>query len=167
MAIAAAAVDGAAKQGGISPSLIDQNGRQVSLNRFLGKPTVVHFGFTHCPVICPTTLYEIAEHLAALGEQSSKVNFVFVTVDPERDTAGVLKSYISSFDERIIGITGSVAAIDGLAKHFGATYAKRPAGETYYMDHVVYGFLKCPSSQSLRQRCGSRSGGFGSSVGLI
>jgi protein SCO1/2 len=142
MAIAAAAVDGAAKTGGMSPDLIDQHGKRVNLSRFLGKPTVVHFGFTHCPVICPTTLYEISDHLATLGPLASKVNFVFVTVDPERDTAGVLKSYISSFDERIIGITGTVAAIDGLTNHFGATYTKRPAGDTYYMDHVVYGYLK-------------------------
>lgn len=122
--------------------LQDQNGHTVTERTLAGKPSVIHFGFTHCPVICPTTLYETAEYMKVLGEQSAHINFVFVSVDPERDTPDVLNAYIGSFDERIIGLTGDEGQIAALARSLGASYARQklPDG-TYTMEHTVYAFL--------------------------
>lgn len=127
---------------GFIAGLIDQNGDSVSHHRFAGKPTLVHFGFTYCPEVCPTTLNEVATLMAKLGPDAERLNFVFVTVDPARDTADVLKNYISYFDERITGLTGSEKAIAALAKSFNTTYAKRPYDGGYSMDHAIFAYLK-------------------------
>lgn len=122
--------------------LTDQNGRAVTEQTLTGKPSVIHFGFTHCPVICPTTLYETAEHMKALGARSDQINFVFVSVDPERDTPDVLKAYIGSFDDRIIGLTGDEGEVAGLARALGVSYARQklPDG-TESIEHTVYAVL--------------------------
>lgn len=134
----------AARADGASPKfrLTDQNGRAVTEQTLAGKPSVIHFGFTHCPVICPTTLYETAEHMKALGARSDQINFVFVSVDPARDTPDVLKAYIGSFDERIIGLTGDEGEVDALARALGASYERQklPDG-AYTMEHTVYAIL--------------------------
>ncbi len=124
--------------------LVDHRGIPLSVQRFLGKPSIVHFGFTHCPVVCPTTLAEVTRVMRALGAQADAVNFIFVTVDPERDSPSVLRDYLSVFDERIVGVTGPAAAIERFAAHFKAGFAKRPAlgGGDYDMDHAVFGYLK-------------------------
>jgi protein SCO1/2 len=125
-----------------APALTTQHGTPFQFEQLKGKPSVVHFGFTHCPVICPTTLNEVANYMAKLGSDADKINFVFVSVDPERDTKDVLKEYIGYFDGRIIGVTGTEAGIRGLADRFGTTYEKRPMPDGgYEMAHVVYGYL--------------------------
>ncbi|MGI9425364.1 MAG: SCO family protein [Hyphomicrobiaceae bacterium] len=139
--------DKASTANGFVEGLIDQHGRPVAAKRLLGKPTVFHFGFTHCPVVCPTTLNEVATLMADLGPRADRLNFVFITVDPERDTASVLKTYIGYFDERIIGLTGSEKAIAAIAKSFKTTYAKRPHEDGYNMDHAIFAYL---TDRSLR-----------------
>ena len=89
-------------------SLVDMEGRPVTEQDFLGEPHLVFFGFTHCPDVCPTKLFEIAQALDAVKERSGRdVRALFVTVDPERDTPEAMKSYVSSFDDRIVGLTGT------------------------------------------------------------
>lgn len=134
----------AARADGASPkfTLTDQNGRTITEQTLVGKPTVIHFGFTHCPVVCPTTLYETAERMKDLGAQAEQINFVFVSIDPERDTPEVLKTYIRNFDDRIIGLTGKETEVAALARALGASYSreKQPDG-THTMEHTVYAVL--------------------------
>ena len=96
--------------------LLDQNRRVVTDQDFRTKPTAWFFGFTHCPDVCPTTLSDLTVVLKRLGPEGDKLNVVFGTVDPERDTPEVLKEYLASFDPRIIGLTGSREAIDAMTK---------------------------------------------------
>jgi len=129
---------------GFVAGLIDQHGAPVKAQRLVGKPSIVHFGFTHCPEVCPTTLNAVAGLMQQLGELADQINFVFVTVDPERDTADVLKQYIAHFDNRIIALTGSTEAIAAVARAFKTSFAKRPNkdGSGYSMDHAIFAFLK-------------------------
>ena len=122
--------------------LTDQHGVPLTRSRLYGKPAIVHFGFTHCPVVCPTTLNEVALLMERLGSKADRINFLFVTVDPERDTADILKTYVSHFDARIIGVTGSEKAIAAIARSFGTSYAKRQHEDGYNMDHAIYAYLK-------------------------
>jgi protein SCO1/2 len=115
-------------QGG-SFELTDQNGRSFSSSALVGRPYVIFFGFTHCPDICPTTLLEMSNHLAALGADADKLAVVFVTVDPERDTPELLHTYLASFDARIIGLTGSEAGIAEAARGWDAFYNKIPESD--------------------------------------
>jgi protein SCO1/2 len=121
--------------------LIDQNGKTVSDADFRGKPLLVFFGFTHCPDICPTTLFEVSEVLNRLGSDAEKASAIFVTVDPERDTPEKLKLYLSSFHPRISALSGSEAQIEAIKKAYHV-YAKRVPldGGGYTMDHtsIVY-----------------------------
>lgn len=122
--------------------LIDQHGVARTGALLFDRPSVVHFGFTQCPVICPTTLYEMAERMDSLGSASAAYNFIFITVDPERDTPSVLGDYLVSFDRRIIGLSGKAEQIQKVAQWLGATYAKIPTtGGDYTMDHTVNAFL--------------------------
>ena len=125
-----------------APALTTQHGSTFQFDKLKGKPSVVHFGFTHCPVICPTTLNEIANYMKRLGSDADEINFVFVSVDPERDTKDVLKEYIGYFDARIIGVTGTPPGIRKLADRLGTTYEKRrmPDGG-YEMAHAIFGYL--------------------------
>jgi protein SCO1/2 len=121
--------------------LTDQSGRRVTEQDFKGQVTLVFFGFTHCPDICPTTLFEISEILKRLGPDAGKVAALFVTVDPERDTADKLKDYLGNFHPRISGLTGTPAEIDAVVKTYRAYAKKVPLdGGGYTMDHsaVVY-----------------------------
>lgn len=121
-------------------TLIDQDGKTVTAADFKGKPTLVFFGYTHCPDICPTTLDSLSQTLKALGPDG-KAAALFITLDPSRDTPAVMKDYLSSFDPRIVGLTGSQAAVDDVAHEF-RVYAKQvPTGDGgYSVDHtgVVY-----------------------------
>ncbi|MBV8492301.1 MAG: SCO family protein [Alphaproteobacteria bacterium] len=121
--------------------LIDQNGKPVSDAELKGKWQLVFFGYTHCPDTCPTALNEISLALDQLGKKRQDVEVVFITVDPDRDTPDVLKSYVQSFDAPIIALTGSPEAIKQAAKAYRVFYAKhpRPDGD-YDMDHsaVIY-----------------------------
>ena len=109
---------------GGSFDLIDQNGRPFSSTSLVGRPYAIFFGFTHCPDVCPTTLVEMSNHLAALGAEADKLRVVFVSVDYERDTPDTLRAYLGSFDARIIGLTGSQAQIAEAAKGWDAHYDK-------------------------------------------
>ena len=123
-------------------TLVDQNGRTVTERTFLGKPHLVFFGFTHCPDVCPTKLFEISEVLRATGDKGRDLWALFVTVDPERDTPEVLKSYLGSFDDRIVGLTGDRAAIDAAVKAFRAYARKVPLKDgDYTMEHTALVYL--------------------------
>jgi protein SCO1/2 len=117
-------------------SLTDQNGHTVTDRDLLGKPAVVFFGFTYCPEVCPTTLTNLTAWLKTLGPDADKLNVVFITVDPARDTPKQLKAYLSAFDPRIRGLTGSEPAIAKVARAYRVYYQKVPlAGGGYTVDH--------------------------------
>ncbi len=122
-------------------SLVDDNGKTFTQRDLLGKPAMIYFGFTFCPEVCPTTLTHMGSWLHALGPQAADLRAVFVTVDPERDTAPKMKEYLSGFDPKIIGLTGTPAQIATIAKDYKVYYKKVPLpGGSYTMDHssLVY-----------------------------
>lgn len=122
--------------------LTDHNGKPISDESLKGKPFLVFFGFTHCPDICPTTLFEVSEILTKLGPDADKVNALFVTVDPERDTVAKLKDYLGSFDPHLRGVTGSPEALDRMLKSYRVYYKKVPTtGDDYTMDHTALVYL--------------------------
>ena len=124
-------------------SLTDHNGKLRHLSEFRGKVVALFFGFTHCPEVCPTTLAEFARVDRMLGAEAERVQVVFVTVDPDRDTPQVLARYVPSFDPRFVGLSGSAEEIRKAADAFDVTYEKIPgrtAGE-YTIDHTAYVFL--------------------------
>ena len=121
--------------------LTDQNGRTVTEQDFKGAPFLVFFGFTHCPDVCPTTLFEVSEILRTLGPDAARVRVAFITVDPERDTPTALKDYLSSFDPHMEGLTGDPAAIAAVAKAYRVYYKKVPLDEGYTMDHTAIVYL--------------------------
>src|SRR5215217_7330022 len=100
--------------------LVDQDGRTVTEKDVLGRPHLVFFGFTHCPDVCPTTLFKMSEVLKATGDRGRDLKALFMTVDPERDRPEVLKEYLSSFDNRIVGLTGDQASVDAAVKAYRA-----------------------------------------------
>jgi protein SCO1/2 len=115
--------------------LIDHNGRPRRLEDFRGKAVVVSFGFTHCPDVCPTTLADLSAAVKALGADADRVQVLFVTVDPERDTKEVLGKYVTAFDPRFLGLYGDAAATQRAAKEFKVYYEKRKTGASYSVDH--------------------------------
>ena len=122
--------------------LIDQNGKAVSDQDLKGRPFLVFFGFTHCPDVCPTTLFDVSEMLRALGPDADRTRAIFITVDPERDTPAVMKDYLSSFDPHLAGLTGDPAAIATVAKAYRVYYKKVPLdGGEYTMDHTAIVYL--------------------------
>jgi protein SCO1 len=122
--------------------LTDHDGRALTDSDLKGKPFLVFFGFTHCPDICPTTLFEVSEILGKLGKDASRVNTLFVTVDPERDTADKLKDYLSSFHPQLRGLTGDTAAIASMEKTYRVYSKKVPLeGGGYTMDHTALVYL--------------------------
>ena len=123
-------------------SLIDTEGRPVSDRTLLGKPTAIFFGFTFCPEVCPTTLTEMTAALDALGSDADRLNVVFVSVDPERDTPAKMKVYLSNFDSRIRGFTGTPETVARTAKAYRIYYAKVPLeGGEYTIDHSASVYL--------------------------
>lgn len=120
--------------------LMGPDGKSVSDADLKGDVVVMFFGFTHCPDVCPTTLFEVSELFRKLGD-GAKVRGVFVSVDPERDTPEILKDYLGSFDKRIIGLSGDRAALDPMLKAYRVYARKNPAANgEYSMDHsaIVY-----------------------------
>jgi len=115
--------------------LTDHTGRPRTLDEFRGKAVVLFFGFTHCPDVCPTTLADASQALKALGGDAKRVQVLFVTVDPERDTQDVLGRYVSAFDPGFIGLFGDAAATQRAAKEFKVYYEKRKTAEGYSVDH--------------------------------
>jgi len=125
-------------------TLTTQEGKPLSDTDLRGSPFLVFFGFTHCPDICPTKLFEISEALRAAGDgdKAKKLRALFITVDPERDTPETMKSYLGSFDPRIVGLTGDRAAIDAAIKAYRAYAKKTPLKDgDYTMDHTALVYL--------------------------
>src|ERR687889_2474475 len=122
--------------------LTSHEGKPFTEENLKGKPFVVFFGFTHCPEVCPTTLYDLTQDMAALGRDASNLQAAFVTVDPERDTPELMKTYLSSFDPRIVGLTGTEEEIAAAARTYKIYYRKVPTeGQDYTMDHSATLFL--------------------------
>ncbi len=123
-------------------ALTTQKGTRLSDADLRGKPYALFFGFTHCPEVCPTTLFELAGAVAEIGPAADGLNVVFVTVDPERDTPEYLASYLGTFDQRFIGLRGTPDEIATVARAFKATYRKVPLeGDDYTMDHTAIVYL--------------------------
>jgi protein SCO1 len=122
--------------------LEDQNGKPVSDADMKGRPFLVFFGYTHCPDVCPTTLFEMSQVLHALGKDADRAGALFITVDPERDTPTALKDYLSSFDPHLRGLTGDPAAVNAAIKAY-RVYAKKVPLENgdYTMDHTAVVYL--------------------------
>jgi len=122
--------------------LTDQNGQTMTDQDLKGHPFLVFFGYTHCPDVCPTTLFEISETLRALGPDADRTRALFITVDPERDTPAVMKDYLSNFDPHLEGLTGDPAQIAAVAKAYRAYYKKVPLDDgSYTMDHMAVVYL--------------------------
>lgn len=122
--------------------LVDHNGAKVTEQALLGKPTIIFFGFTHCPDVCPTALFEMSEVLRALGGDADRLNAFFVSVDPERDTPAVMKDYLGSFDPRLKGLSGSREATDKIIAAYRVFAKKIPLqGDDYTMDHTALIYL--------------------------
>jgi protein SCO1 len=122
--------------------LIDQNGKPFSNQDMKGKPYLVFFGYTHCPDICPTTLFEISQLFRKLGPDANQLGALFITVDPARDTQTVLKEYLASFDAHLRGLTGDQKAIDQAMKDYRVYAKKVPLqGSDYSMDHTAIVYL--------------------------
>ncbi|HEX5847152.1 MAG TPA: SCO family protein [Rhodoplanes sp.] len=122
--------------------LTDQNGQPFSDQSLRGKPFLVFFGFTHCPDVCPTALFEVSEIMRRLGPDAARAAALFISVDPERDTPAVLKEYLSSFNPNLQALTGDPAAIAAVAKAYRVYYKKVPLeGEDYTLDHTALVYL--------------------------
>jgi len=124
-------------------ALPDADGKLRTLGDFKGKVTVVFFGYTQCPDVCPTTMAELAEVKRALGPDGDKVQGVFVTLDPERDTPEVLKAYVKNFDPSFVALRGSGEQTQGVAKEFKVFSAKVPgqAEGSYTVDHTAGSYI--------------------------
>lgn len=123
-------------------SLVNQDGEPVDQTIFNAKPYAIFFGFTNCPEICPTSLYEMAGWIEKMGPKASELEYAFVTVDPTRDTPDVLKEYVNAFSDKIVGLTGSEEQIADVVKNY-RVYARKVALEDddYTMDHTASVFL--------------------------
>jgi protein SCO1/2 len=122
--------------------LTDQAGQTVTDKSMKGKPTLIFFGFTHCPDVCPTSLFEISEVLKAMGKDADRVNAYFVSVDPERDTLGAMKDYLGSFDPHLKGLTGDPEAIGTVLSAYRVYAKKVPLKDgDYTMDHTALIYL--------------------------
>jgi protein SCO1/2 len=122
--------------------LTDQNGKAVTDKNLKGKPTLIFFGYTHCPDVCPTSLFEISEVLRAMGKDADKVNAVFISVDPERDTPAAMKDYLSSFDPHLEGLSGDPAETAKVITSYRVYAKKVPTKDgDYTMDHTALIYL--------------------------
>ena len=150
--------------------LPDANGQRRTLADFKGRVVVVFFGFTHCPDVCPTTMIELAEVKKALGPDGARVQGIFITVDPERDTPELLRAYIGNFDPSFVALRGSVEETAALAKRFKIFYAKVP-GKTegnYTIDHTAASFVFDPNGKvRLYTRYGSGAEALKSDLRLL
>jgi protein SCO1 len=122
--------------------LVDQSGQTVSDKNLQGKPTIIFFGFTHCPDVCPTALFEMSEILRVMGADAKRLNAFFVSVDPERDTPELMKSYLSSFDPNLKGLTGNPEAVAQIVSAYRVYAKKVPLKDgDYTMDHTALIYL--------------------------
>jgi protein SCO1/2 len=122
--------------------LASANGGYIDSQDLIGKPYGVFFGYTHCPDVCPSALYAMSLDLDELGDSAKEFRLFFITVDPERDTAGVLRDYISNFDPRIVALVPTPNELAAVAKTFRAIYQKVPIGDgDYSMNHTAIVYL--------------------------
>ena len=134
---------------GRSLALTDHHGKPRTLADFRGKAVVLFFGYTHCPDVCPTTLADTAAALKQLGPQAARVQVLFVTLDPERDTREVLAQYVPAFDAGFLGLYGDATATQAAAKEFKVYYEKRPGKtpQTYTLDHSAQSYVLDPQGR--------------------
>lgn len=126
---------------GRSFSMTDIDGKVRTLSEFKGSIVMLFFGFTQCPDVCPTALGRATEVIRLLGDDARKLQPIFVTIDPERDTEILLRSYVGAFDKRIIALRGSTAATAEMAKEFKVFYQKVVTGKSYTMDHTTLTYI--------------------------
>lgn len=124
-------------------TLVDHRGEPATHEDFMGRPAVYFFGFTHCPDVCPTTLFEMSSWIAELGDTADRLRFVFVTVDPERDGPDDVARYLDAFDERIVGLTGSPEAVSEMTDAWRVYVRKVPLDDSddYTVDHTASIYL--------------------------
>lgn len=129
--------------------LVDTTGRTVDQDVLKGKWSVVFFGFTHCPDICPTTLFELAQVEPLLGARAEDFQAVLISVDPERDTPAQMRAYVANpaFPKRLVGLTGSPAQVDTAAKAYRVFYQKAGEGPDYTVNHASYSYLMSPTGR--------------------
>ena len=161
LAVALAILTGlAVRRGVLSPSdqtaavggpfqLVDTSGRTVDQDVLKGKWSVVFFGFTHCPDICPTTMFEMGQVERLMGRQAEKLQTVLVSVDPGRDTPAQMKAYLANeaFPRQVVGLTGSPAQVDVAAKAYKVFYQKQGEGPDYSVNHASYSYLMSPKGR--------------------
>jgi protein SCO1/2 len=130
-------------------ALTDHNGQPRKLADFRGKAIVMFFGYTQCPDVCPTTLAEVAEAMRRMGADAARVQVLFVTIDPARDTPELLKNYVPAFEPSFLGLYGDDAALERTAREFKIVYQKQPGSTpgTYTMDHSAGAYLFDPQGR--------------------
>lgn len=130
-------------------ALTDHQGKPRTLADFRGKALVLFFGFTQCPDVCPTTLADAAEVMKTLGPAADRVQVLFVTLDPERDTREVLAAYVRAFDGRFVALYGDLEATRSAAKEFKVFFEKRPADAagSYSVDHSAQTYVLDPAGR--------------------
>ncbi|TSE21387.1 SCO1 protein [Tepidimonas alkaliphilus] len=127
--------------------LTDQHGQRRTLQDFRGKVVMLYFGFVQCPDVCPTALARTVEVMQRLGPDAQRVQLLFVTVDPERDTPELLREYLAAFHPSFLGLTGTPQEIAAAAREFKVYYAKVPTGSGYTMDHSAQTYLIDPQGR--------------------
>ena len=134
---------------GVDFALEDQNGKQRRLSDFKGKVAIVFFGYTQCPDVCPTTLSALQETLKLLGKNADHVQVLFITLDPERDTAALLAQYVPSFNPSFLGLRGSATETEAVAKAFKVFYKKQEGTMpgSYSIDHSTGSYLYDPAGR--------------------
>ncbi len=129
--------------------LTDHTGKERSLKDFRGKAVLVFFGFTQCPDVCPTTMVEMADVMRQLGSDAKRLQVLFITLDPERDTQQLLAQYVPAFDSRFLGLYGDAAATAAVAKEFKVFYQKVPGKQpgNYTIDHTAGSYVYDPQGR--------------------
>lgn len=129
--------------------LTDHNGQVRNLASFKGKVVAIFFGYTHCPDVCPTTLSDFAAALQQLGPQAERVQVLFVTVDPQRDTPALLKQYVPAFNPRFLGMTTDAESLKTLAKEYKVVYQKTSVkgADDYLIDHTAGTYIYDPKGR--------------------
>ncbi|MGA0605715.1 SCO family protein [Phenylobacterium sp. VNQ135] len=129
--------------------LVDTSGASVDQDVLKGKWSAVFFGFTHCPDVCPTTLFEMAEVERLLGGQAKDLQTVFISVDPQRDTVEQVAAYVKNdaFPKQLVGLTGTPAQVDRAARAYHVYYSKQGEGEDYLVNHASYTYLMSPKGR--------------------
>ncbi|MBN9496506.1 MAG: SCO family protein [Alphaproteobacteria bacterium] len=140
-------ISSALSQFGGTFSIPDMNGKRMTERDLAGRPSLMFFGFTYCPDVCPTTLTDISGWLDTLGEEAKDLAVYFISVDPERDTPEQLRDYLSAFDGRIMGLVGTPAETARIADAWRVVYKKVPQGDSYVIDHTATVFMVDKSGQ--------------------